>query len=260
MLQNPAFADAALEKLVQAIVDRVQPVRIVLYGSRARGDDRPNSDYDLFVEVEHGDGRPGYWERVGEIHDAVDPLEIPVDVLVRKPGLLEAQRDDPGRTEWDVAREGIIVYPAGADSTLLRPRSTPLVVREGSTEPPRSIHDWIERAEQDLLDIENNLAGKQVAWATIGFHAQQAAEKFLKALLIGRRIRPPRTHNLGALVARCRRAGCDLPDLSSDCRLLARFAIDVRYPERQPIPDETEGRQVLEAGRRIVAAVRKSLS
>ena len=43
---------------------------------------------------------------------------------------------------------------------------------------------WLAKAEHDLLNIRNNLSAVQVPWDTVCFHAQQAAEKCLKALLI----------------------------------------------------------------------------
>jgi hypothetical protein len=39
---------------------------------------------------------------------------------------------------------------------------------------------WLSKAENDLLNIENNLSAARVPWDTICFHAQQAAEKLLK--------------------------------------------------------------------------------
>ena len=41
---------------------------------------------------------------------------------------------------------------------------------------------WVHKAEHDLLNVRNNLAAKEVPWDTVCFHAQQAAEKMLKAV------------------------------------------------------------------------------
>ena len=43
---------------------------------------------------------------------------------------------------------------------------------------------WFEKAEHDLLTIENNLAGSRIPWDMVAFHAQQAAEKYLKGFLV----------------------------------------------------------------------------
>lgn len=60
---------------------------------------------------------------------------------------------------------------------------------------------WLTKAQNDLLNIENNLAGKQIPWDTVCFHAQQAGEKLLKAFLVHHDQMPPRTHDLVALLA-----------------------------------------------------------
>lgn len=47
--------------------------------------------------------------------------------------------------------------------------------------PKSNVSAWLRKAEHDLLNIENNLASKEIPWDTVCFHAQQAAEKILKA-------------------------------------------------------------------------------
>lgn len=60
--------------------------------------------------------------------------------------------------------------------------------------PESNFAAWGRKAEHDLLNIQNNLAASNVPWDTVCFHAQQAAEKLLKAFLI---------HH-GTTVATCR--------------------------------------------------------
>jgi len=45
--------DATLAKMVQAIVEKTDPDRVYLFGSRARGDARIDSDVDLMSDTEH---------------------------------------------------------------------------------------------------------------------------------------------------------------------------------------------------------------
>ena len=43
---------------------------------------------------------------------------------------------------------------------------------------------WIEKAKNDLLNADNNLASDKIPFDTVCFHCQQAAEKLLKAFLV----------------------------------------------------------------------------
>ena len=43
------ITDALLGEMVRAIVDEVDPEQVILFGSRARGDERESSDVDLIV-------------------------------------------------------------------------------------------------------------------------------------------------------------------------------------------------------------------
>ena len=54
----------------------------------------------------------------------------------------------------------------------------------GQPDESQDVRAWVQRAEHDLLNIENNLVAARVPWDTVCFHAQQSAEKYLKALLI----------------------------------------------------------------------------
>ena len=40
----------------------------------------------------------------------------------RRPGEIESKRDDPGFMDWEIARDGILLYSAGREQTVaLRP-------------------------------------------------------------------------------------------------------------------------------------------
>ncbi len=63
----------------------------------------------------------------------------------------------------------------------------------------------------------------------IGFHAQQAVEKLLKAALANAGVPPPRVHDLGRLVALLDEAGLAPPEAARDARGLAPWAVEFRY-------------------------------
>jgi HEPN domain-containing protein len=73
------------------------------------------------------------------------------------------------------------------------------------------VWSWVSKAENDLLNIENNLAANDIPWDTVCFHAQQGGEKYLKALLVFQRIDFPKIHDLTELYALLPK---ELPSLS----------------------------------------------
>ena len=68
--------------MVQRLVQRFDPEQIILFGSRARGKARPNSDYDLLVVVPlTGSKRAQQVAMRGALHD----FNVPKDVIVVTP-------------------------------------------------------------------------------------------------------------------------------------------------------------------------------
>ena len=63
--------DGLLGEMVQAIVDEVDPEQVILFGSRARGDEREDSDVDLLVArgAQGGEGAPAGSARGRPVRD-----------------------------------------------------------------------------------------------------------------------------------------------------------------------------------------------
>jgi HEPN domain-containing protein len=70
---------------------------------------------------------------------------------------------------------------------------------------------------------------KMADWL-FGFHAQQAVEKYLKAVLAIDQERPERTHDLGVLAEQSRQSGHALPEALEGISDLSRYAVQERYP------------------------------
>ncbi len=85
-----------------------------------------------------------------------------------------------------------------------------------------------EAAAAALLDVDG------VSESIVGFHAQQAVEKALKAVLATSGIEFPFTHNVGLLVALCERAGMAPPSELADVDQLTPYAVQLRYGEEAP--------------------------
>jgi excisionase family DNA binding protein len=109
---RPAVAvDAWLPMIVGRIVRVVNPAKIVLFGSRARGDAREDSDYDLLVIVDAATDRRAL--RIA-IRRSFDDLAVAADVVVATTE--EASGRIPGRPAGVVywaLQGGHVVYDRG---------------------------------------------------------------------------------------------------------------------------------------------------
>ena len=100
---------AEIERLVSLIVAEAQPVRVILFGSAARGDMTPGSDIDLLVVMPDGTHRLHAMQRLyAHIRGVTVPLDIPVATTTD----LEVRGDALGRVYRDALREGRDLYAA----------------------------------------------------------------------------------------------------------------------------------------------------
>ena len=92
--------------------------------------------------------------------------------------------------------------------------------------------------------------------ATVTYHAQQAAEKSVKALIVSRGGSFPKVHDLGILLARL---GDDLPaglPDAADIDELTGYAVTDRYPDDLPDVTVADASWALETAEAVLAAVR----
>jgi uncharacterized protein len=211
--------DPFLAIATRTIVDRFAPERIVLFGSRARGDHQPESDYDLIVVLETPLGRD---ERDRPIRESLPRGANRVDVIVYTPAEFEVSRRDVGALAFAGEVEGRILYDRN-------PSRWPRRVGEKPQGRPPSLADWIARAESDFSAMTVLFAASRSLDAVV-LHAHQAAEKLLKAALIANHVRPPRTHSLPDLLARTVPVLRDDPRLLRACELLHGLWPKARYP------------------------------
>ena len=83
MVSNEPVTDAILDRMVQAIVDEVDPEQVILFGSRGRGDERESSDIDLIVvESEPFGPERSRRKELVRLYHALSEFHVPADVLV----------------------------------------------------------------------------------------------------------------------------------------------------------------------------------
>jgi HEPN domain-containing protein len=125
--------------------------------------------------------------------------------------------------------------------------------------PEANYRSWMQKAESDLLNIENNLAATRVPWDTVCFHAQQSVEKVLKGFLVFHSQTPPRIHDLVALLAACAQIDPSLVTLEADCAKLTDFAILARYPTGVVEPGAEDSHAAVAAALRVRATLLANL-
>ncbi len=98
-----------VSKLVKSIVDAVQPLKIILFGSAIRDQITPDSDYDFLVVMPEGVHRR---KTAQFLYRKLGNSGVPVDILVATEGDLEKHKDNIGLIYRTVLREGKEVYAA----------------------------------------------------------------------------------------------------------------------------------------------------
>lgn len=98
---------ALLEHVTKTIVERFRPKRIMIFGSHARGEAGPDSDLDLFIEMDTPRPPP---ERAIEVSELFGPRPWPMDIVVYTPEELRRLRNVNGTLMSVIEKEGKVLY------------------------------------------------------------------------------------------------------------------------------------------------------
>jgi excisionase family DNA binding protein len=114
--KNPRSEAVAseLRRVVDAIATSIHPEAVILFGSRARGDARAESDFDLAILAPDGVARRRVAMRAYESLADVPDRSVAVDIVVLTPSTIATERDLAGSIVGAVAREGVVLYGSRA--------------------------------------------------------------------------------------------------------------------------------------------------
>ncbi len=96
-----------IDQITRRIVEAMHPARVTLFGSRARGDMRADSDVDLMIEMET-DLPP--LERMRQVYRLFGPRLWSMDVIVFTPDEIARQRHSRNSVLREIEAEGKVLY------------------------------------------------------------------------------------------------------------------------------------------------------
>ena len=105
--ERAADIDAVVATMVQRLSNQFDPDRVILFGSRARGDAREWSDVDLLVVMPDGTDRR---EAAVDMGVALGDLPVAKDIVVTTPSDIEQRGDVIGTVLRPALREGTVLY------------------------------------------------------------------------------------------------------------------------------------------------------
>lgn len=121
------------------------------------------------------------------------------------------------------------------------------------------VRQWVEKAEHDLRNAEHTLLmGDDCPYDTVCFHAQQCAEKYVKALLALRSVDFPKIHDLGELIELLPAAIRPPVSVEEQEQLTDHATVD-RYPGDRPPLGRADAHAAVAVARRVREAIRALL-
>lgn len=101
--------DHDLENIVNAFIESVQPRKIILFGSRSRGEQHIDSDYDFCIILD--DDRKSTMEAsINANISLIGVTSQPVDIVALHKKTYEKRKNVIGTLEYDIDKEGIVLY------------------------------------------------------------------------------------------------------------------------------------------------------
>jgi len=93
--------------MTDLIVEHFQPLKVILFGSHARGQARPDSDVDLLVVLEDGTDRR---QKAVAIRRALKHFPLSKDIIVTTPDEIARRGALVGPVLRPALRDGVVLY------------------------------------------------------------------------------------------------------------------------------------------------------
>ena len=252
--------------MVDCIVKSFNPLRVILFGSWARGTANQWSDVDLLVIFPAlGDKR----EIAVDIRQSLNGLSVAKDILVSTPDEISGRGQIVGTVLHSALDEGKVLYDAepsqsdcrehraGTSSSAQSPASQLQSRSENPARKNRITESqlWLRYSAEDLDLAVHGLTDRASRPRHVCWNAHQSAEMALRAAFLLESKRPPSGHDIDELVEH-------LPDTWPVRRdriepsPLTQWVVRGRYPGRWREATPMDAEQAVVRARRIHASVR----
>lgn len=129
--------------------------------------------------------------------------------------------------------------------------------------PPEEIkkellNQWLSKADEDFWAAEQLMEECRFP-GVVGFHAQQAAEKYLKAFLTWHQVEFPKTHDIGKLLDLVSTVNDILASSLQDANILSVYGVDIRYPGDIPELTIQEAEKTVTLAEKVRDAIKAAL-
>ncbi len=117
------------------------------------------------------------------------------------------------------------------------------------------VQQWLAKAGQDFGLAEHLVAERSPYLLAVGFHAQQAAEKYLKAFLVHHQCAFQKSHDIDELLDRAATLDKAFAESLRTAVALNPYAVDERYPGDYPDITENDAVEALALAKMVRDAI-----
>jgi len=224
--------------LLDPVVDYFKPQRVILFGSRARGEATRDSDIDLLVVVDDDTPEDKLTWRAGYEAHRTDRA---ADVIAMRAEDFERDRAIVNTLAAEADADGVVVFGS--------PKGPPSMKAVDPGARWEAVERWLDVAEVDRNAAATCMGGGPALYGSAAFHCQQAIEKLLKGFLTLAGKRSRKTHSLAELGTAAQASFPDIENLVTVARNWSDWVFEYRYPSTnrpaKPLPKEDELRRAL---------------
>jgi HEPN domain-containing protein len=121
------------------------------------------------------------------------------------------------------------------------------------------IQGWLTSGDADLKVAKNEIGDDEEVYFVVCFHAQQAAEKYIKAYLIFLDIEPKHIHEIGELIELGLVKDPALKEFQERADTLTSYAVEVRYPDTPYKPSKEEAEETIAIAEQVIGYIKNKI-